>query len=45
VIDPDEHQLDIYAPNGSLKKLSTTDTLTLPDILPDFSVLVVELFG
>jgi Uma2 family endonuclease len=45
VIDPDERQVDVYAPNEPLKTLSTADTLTLPDILPGFSVRVAQLFG
>jgi Uma2 family endonuclease len=44
VIDPDERQVDVYAPNEPPKRLSMADTLTLSDILPGFSVAIAQLF-
>lgn len=45
VIDPEERETDVYAPNEPLTSLSATDTLVVPDVLPGFSVRVRELFG
>jgi Uma2 family endonuclease len=45
VIDPERHEVDLFAPNDPLRTLTARDTLLLPDVLPGFSVHVSELFG
>ena len=44
VLDPDEREVDVYAPNRPLCTLTLRDTLEAPDILPGFSVSVSRLF-
>lgn len=44
VLDPDEREVDVYAPNEPLRTLTVKDTLEAPDILPGFSLSVSRLF-
>lgn len=43
-LDPDEREVDVYAPNRPLRTLTLKDTLEATDILPGFSVPVSRLF-
>ena len=45
VIDPSERTVTIYRSLTHLRELTVNDILTLEDILPGFSVPVVELFS
>ena len=44
VIDSDTRTASVYRPDGSQVVLATTDTLTIPDILPGFAVEIARLF-
>ncbi len=44
IIDPDRRTVSIYQQDGSQEILFEADTLTIPDVLPGFSVPVRRLF-
>lgn len=44
VVDPDDEIVILYYPDRPGERLAIEKTLTLPDILPGFSVLVRDLF-
>lgn len=44
VLDPDECEVDVYAPNELLRTLTAKDALEAADILPGFSLPVARLF-
>jgi Uma2 family endonuclease len=44
VVDPDERELDVYAPDKPLRTLTVGDTFEAPEILPGFSLPVARLF-
>lgn len=44
ILDPQEQTLSVYHSLTEVRELTPTDTLTLPDILPGFSVPVADLF-
>ncbi len=44
VIDPERRVVEIWRPDGTLKELKENDTLTGEPVLPDFQVVVKELF-
>lgn len=45
ILDPTTKTASTYRPNVVQTVLRVTDTLTLPDVLPGFSVPVAKLFG
>jgi len=44
VMNPDDHSVEIYTPNKPVQVIPATGTLTGGDLLPEFSVLVKDLF-
>jgi len=44
VIDPEDRTVTVHAPNEEARVLAETDTLTGGDVLPEFQVLVADLF-
>lgn len=44
VIDPDSHRVHVYSADSETTILSDTDSLTFPDVLPGFEVVVAKLF-
>jgi Uma2 family endonuclease len=44
VIDPTTETVSVYRDEGRQQILTTTDTLTIPDVLPGFSVPVARFF-
>ncbi len=45
ILDPESRTASTYRPNVVQEVLRVTDTLTLPEVLPGFSVPVAKLFG
>jgi Uma2 family endonuclease len=45
VVDPERVTVSTYRPGGEQEILREADTLTLPDVLPGFSVPVARLFA
>lgn len=44
IVDPNEQTISVYRPDESAKILSAESSLTLPDILPGFSVPIRKFF-
>jgi hypothetical protein len=44
VVNLDDHSVEVYTPNKPVVVIPSTGTLTGGDLLPDFSVLVKDLF-
>lgn len=44
VVDPNTETVSVYRDDGHQQILTTTDTLTIPDVLPGFSVPVARFF-
>ncbi|MEO1290293.1 MAG: Uma2 family endonuclease [Chloroflexota bacterium] len=45
IVDPSAKTVEVYTPEKSPKKLSEKDTLSGGDVLPDFAVIVKEIFA
>jgi len=44
IVDPEERTVSIYRPDQNARTLTSEFDLTLPDILPGFSILIAKLF-
>jgi Uma2 family endonuclease len=44
VVDPDQHEVDVHAPDEPLRTLTVHDTFEAPEILPGFTLPIVRLF-
>jgi Uma2 family endonuclease len=44
VVDPDDRDVDVYAPDQPLRTLTVRDTFEAPEILPGFSLPIAQLF-
>ena len=45
VIDPDSKEVEVFEATGADRTLTAENTLEAPELLPEFSVPVAELFA